>query len=724
MAIEKAKIEQAALKYIQRGQLRKAIAEYQKITAADPKDLRIRIKLLDLYSKESLKSEAVEECRRITSFYVEQGFILRAIAVWKQAVKVDPENPEIYENIGELYLKQQLAGDALAMFRKAAEYHRKKERYLEAGKILGRMESLAPDNVEVKVQLAELHLSTRDEAAFYRQLDKVIHQLKKEGRARKLLTILEALYERSGKRKEIVPALAETCLVLGEDEKAVQFLRQGLSEEPQDTALRMLQVRANVAMGNYTDARKVALALSEEFPQDLALLEQLAAIAKARGETEELAHWYKELAKAYSASGDGVKERYYYALVLEFMPDDAEALLFSDGLETAASTFFGRQKTAPSEEQDIFSGEGIIVNFDDFGSFAEEEREAEVQDEGVLEADLYLKYGLEEKALAKLADVLAVSPGNLKARAKYRDLCWKRGDEDGWLREQLTIARLNRDLGRPGEALRAYEAAHDFAPKNEEALLAIAELSQSSAATFFEPEAPVSELALVDDELLEADKLISLGETGEAVSILLRLQESHPEDLEIATRLADLGWMTSSGSAAEADDAFAEIKAELGDIEFDMASSIAGFEDVEVSELDDILKEFKSGVAEKLDEDDFDTHFNLGMAYREMGLFDDAITEFRKAAAFEEKAKSALTSMAMVYRENGQFLEARNALDQALALSSNTRQDRVSILFELGTLAEEAGDWPGALNAYEKAFQIEPGHRDISERLSRARAFL
>ena len=63
MAIDKTKIEQAALKLAQKGQYKKAVVEYQKIIADDPNDIRIRVKLLDLYGKMEAKLPITIEAR-------------------------------------------------------------------------------------------------------------------------------------------------------------------------------------------------------------------------------------------------------------------------------------------------------------------------------------------------------------------------------------------------------------------------------------------------------------------------------------------------------------------------------------------------------------------------------------------------------------------------------------------------------------------------------------
>ncbi len=726
MAIDKKKIEKAAVKFTQKGQFKKAVSEYQKVLANDPKDIRVRLKLLDIYGKMGRKDEAVEECRRVSDTYVSQGFIPRAIAVWKQGLRIDPNNPELYKNIGELYLQQKLTGDAIAAFKTGVDLLIKKEFMEEANALLARMEELAPDNIAIKLLMAEINLEQENLEVFQSLVDKITDQLRGEGRLRKLLQLLEGLYEKSQQRIELVKPLASLYLELGEDDKALAIIHQGLSSVPGDRDLRLQSIRANLALGNLTDARKVALGIRDESPEDLFILEQLAAIAQARGDDDEMVQWHKEIAKVYGRKGDSAKEEYHYKKVLEKVPDDAEAIIAMGGPqggEKPAGKGKGEPEVFEGSEEYFIGRDGFVAA--DQAPLVGEVEESEASDEigeGLVEAELYVKYGLEEKALQKLKELVALAPNEIKARQMLRDICHRLGYRDQWLEEQLSIARLQREKGDDSEALRSYEAVLELFPDQEEATSALDQLrneaQKQSAAT------SASEEMDIDQAIMQADVYIGDGETGEAMSILLRLQEKDPSDPRIIERLGTLGWTSPDASMIVEDEKslldtedFRDIKEELGSLEFSAAGDIAGFEDVEVEEIDDIVNEFKSNLAGKLDESDFETHYDLGVAYKEMGLLEDALQEFQKAARFTEKAKNAYTSIAMIYRETAQYDDAQAALRLALSVPTNTDEDRAAILYELGAIAQESNDLEGALSSFEKAYEINPSLRDVSQRV-------
>ncbi|MHB8765519.1 MAG: tetratricopeptide repeat protein, partial [Deferrisomatales bacterium] len=229
MTVDKDKIAKAALRFIQKGQFQKAIDEYRQVLAADPRDVRTRLKLIDLYGRAGKRREAVEECLQVADAYADQGFYLKAIAVYKQALRVEPENHVLQRNMGEMYLKQGLLGDALAAFKVGVDLLRRQGQSEEAQRLLVRMEEMAPENAAIKVHLAELYLEEGRYPAFEDELGKLVLQLRGEGRSRKLLQVVETFYEKSNRHLSVLLRLAELYVELGEEDKALALAREGLA---------------------------------------------------------------------------------------------------------------------------------------------------------------------------------------------------------------------------------------------------------------------------------------------------------------------------------------------------------------------------------------------------------------------------------------------------------------------------------------------------------------
>src|SRR4026207_1398863 len=93
----------AARKFVDKGQLDKAVKEYLRIVQEDPKDVRIWLKIGDLYAKKGSKQDATETYLKVARFYQDQGFYLKAVAVYKQILKLDPRLVDVNLKLAELY---------------------------------------------------------------------------------------------------------------------------------------------------------------------------------------------------------------------------------------------------------------------------------------------------------------------------------------------------------------------------------------------------------------------------------------------------------------------------------------------------------------------------------------------------------------------------------------------------------------------------------------------
>ena len=125
MAFNKEKVMDAARKFVDKGQLDKAVKEYLRIVEADPKDVRVWLKIGDLYAKKGSKQDAIETYLKVARFYHEQGFFLKAVAVYKQILKLDPRLVDVILKLAELYRRLGLMSDAMQHYESvAAHFHR------------------------------------------------------------------------------------------------------------------------------------------------------------------------------------------------------------------------------------------------------------------------------------------------------------------------------------------------------------------------------------------------------------------------------------------------------------------------------------------------------------------------------------------------------------------------------------------------------------------------
>ncbi len=135
-------------------------------------------------------------------------------------------------------------------------------------------------------------------------------------------------------------------------------------------------------------------------------------------------------------------------------------------------------------------------------------------------------------------------------------------------------------------------------------------------------------------------------------------------------------------------------------------------------DVNDQLSEFKRGVDEQLDEGDTESHYDLGIAYKEMCLFDAAVAEFQIAAQAPQRRIDCLTLEGICYRDNGDYDRAEKIFSDTLSREGLSSGERSSLRYELAFLLEKVGRREEAIDLYRQVRDDSPGFRDAAMRVS------
>src|SRR5260370_42284824 len=104
----------------------------------------------------------------------------------------------------------------------------------------------------------------------------------------------------------------------------------------------------------------------------------------------------------------------------------------------------------------------------------------------------------------------------------------------------------------------------------------------------------------------------------------------------------------------------------------------------EEQDFQGMLARFKQGIDENIDEADFQAHYDLGVAFKEMGLLDEAIGELQKALRAPEGRLRSSEALGVCFVEKGAHVVAESILRRALELPASGDQERLGILYWLG----------------------------------------
>jgi tetratricopeptide (TPR) repeat protein len=238
------------------------------------------------------------------------------------------------------------------------------------------------------------------------------------------------------------------------------------------------------------------------------------------------------------------------------------------------------------------------------------------------------------------------------------------------------------------------------------------------------------------DQLGELDFLIQQGLLDDAAKLLERLREMFPDHSDVTSRQALLkarGWdeerrepaaATSAVELFKEEEQFFDLAAELEKelAEEEMVAEATGAGKSSDVSIEQLFKEFQRGVAEQVQEEDYDTHFNLGLAYREMGLLDEAIGEFQLSAKSPDYLVESASMIGACFVEKGLPEQGAEWYGRALGAPGLPIEMELGLRYELGTAQEAAGNTEAALASFSEVLAINPAFRDIMDRVSKLRS--
>jgi tetratricopeptide (TPR) repeat protein len=268
------------------------------------------------------------------------------------------------------------------------------------------------------------------------------------------------------------------------------------------------------------------------------------------------------------------------------------------------------------------------------------------------------------------------------------------------------------------------------------------------------------------DDVAEAEFYVSQGMLDEAQAVYRRMQArspDHPDVGALAEQIARVAEASASvspprgpvvtsepalaatdteGSAAidptlamEFDSAFSQRAPGFTVMDVPSEATPAGFvdlgaelnEELEADEpevslpgegplADGLLTEYPETVRAPLDEKDYETHYNLGIAYKEMELYDEAIQEFRLTAQEPKRALECADLVGLCFLAKGQPEQAIRDLEVGLAIAGHAPEAYHNLRYDLGTALEAVGDLPRALEQFARLQSESARFRDVQAR--------
>jgi tetratricopeptide (TPR) repeat protein len=239
----------------------------------------------------------------------------------------------------------------------------------------------------------------------------------------------------------------------------------------------------------------------------------------------------------------------------------------------------------------------------------------------------------------------------------------------------------------------------------------------------------------IEEALEEAEFFMLRGLTDDARGILVDALSRSPNHPLLIERLREIdGTVDASQSGTHERAGIEEAPlAPVDDGVFDLAASLDALDELEEStrssrpptslravdeiDVDQVFAKFKEGVRAQVSESDSSTHYDLGVAYKEMGLLPDAITEFGLAAKDPRLECTCHAMIGMIHLEQSSLDAAAEAYIRGLGAVQKTIDQEMSLYYDLGTVYEMKASNAEALYYFQKIARRDPGYRDVRDRI-------
>ncbi len=231
--------------------------------------------------------------------------------------------------------------------------------------------------------------------------------------------------------------------------------------------------------------------------------------------------------------------------------------------------------------------------------------------------------------------------------------------------------------------------------------------------------------------LSDIDFQLDYGSPDEAkieIETALRQFPNHPELQERLDRaegiLQKLGLVAKAGALDESDfaNSFFDLTDVLGTALMDSGEGEEMHDATHVVEkiqsVDELFSAFREGVEKQVKGDDYDTHYNLGIAYKEMMLIEPAIEEFKVAMGDPERTLECCSMLSICEQARGDLDSAVEWLRKGVLAPGFPPEDSIGLRYDLAEIYLQQGHLGMATEEFKAVQEMDPDYRDVAARLA------
>jgi tetratricopeptide (TPR) repeat protein len=696
--------------------------------------VHITPRLAKIYSQLGLKSDAIQAYDEMATRFLRSGKRREAIDAFREMVELDRANPLSHVRLGEAYCQME-------------DYASARQAFAEAVEVLQR---LSRDDDALRVIDRALHFE--NDPSLARTAAEILLRRGNRADGLQALTKLQICFQADPKDLTVLGMLAQAFSLIEQPEKAVEVYKQMalIAREKGDQLLfvQLVEYLAQVApQDDQVRAMRLLLQQPQTPPPPNAVTEDAVIELREDDIVDETEHQgqaaapiepteveYEEVDNADFDAGN------YAAQAIE----DADGYLRLNLPERAIEPLRFALELEPTKLPLHYKLREVLAHVGDY---------AAMRAESLQIAALLVESGSLTDAVPFLSEVLAEEPHNDVAIQLYTSIYG-----------HPPVAQVPPSSSRLGEPLPRFDGPDSIrpAPSSRAGSLqldvddpfadgavddtlsgglpsfelddsdeSIADVPPQVGSVPPEQLKPPKDVPFGLEEVLdEAEFFAARGLYDDARGILedqLARSPNHPllleklrEVLQASAGLSpneagdDRSHVVPSQYPPEDDDEFSATLNALDSLEVPSAQFRASQAAIDV---DQVFAKFKEGVRAQVDESDSATHYDLGVAYKEMGLTGDAIKELEIAARDPARECMCFAMIGLIHLEQNEIEAAEHAYVRGLDAPRKTIDQEMSLYYDLGIVNEMKGAFPEAAYYFKKIARKDPGFRDVKERL-------
>ncbi|MCL4524826.1 MAG: tetratricopeptide repeat protein [Acidobacteria bacterium] len=729
---------QLAEMHLRAGRTELAVSVLRQLLDLEPDNLRVQLRLAELYISINQRGEAAVAYLNCAHRMLDNGHFSEALKFADLAIKADPANARARTikaralaatgNVPEAITLLESSGDASAgadTTQLLVEFYIQAQKPDRAVELARKVFAASPDRFSAVYDVA-VHLLDGGEperakelineirepmlaAADFDRLTQVLNNLveRLHGQIEPLEWLVDA-YRRSSdsfRLKDGLDQLAESLVAAGQLERAQAVFQELMEREPEDenNRRRLEQVRARLGLPALEGAPAPSAPVEEAAPPAPAVTEPVVSAAAEEGgefdeETQRFISQSLTDVDLFSSYGLTQKAADLLEKVLQRAPRHTTVLEKLLDIQLGAGNDRRTAELAAQLEQ-IYSAKGDAASAARFSELGRRFQRA-------------ARLTAEEAAPATPAAAEFTIP---VAAAE-------------------AVPEVSVEPAAAPEAPREAEAVHEVDLSEEWAALSRMTTEPAAEAPPLPPppsEAPPEEITLsLDEAPAEAAPAPAAEEAAEVIEYELEAAPAAPPPEPAAAQPP--AQMTS---AQLLDDLVAEVdELELGPAApkeaaapAARAAAPAAGKGESVDQLKEVFNDFRQQLGEmgaEEEAEDLETHYNLGIAYREMGLLEEAIGEFQKVGKAVQSghqfryAMQCFTLLGLSFMDKGQPQVAAMWYERALQTPGLDQESVLALRYDLGIAQELAGAVQDALKSFTQVYAMNIDYRDIAERIA------